>query len=163
MDALISKLEGNKSSSHEGTHILMIGNCQTMKLVQSLESEKDLLIISVARTVDEVIAIAGFEKPDVIIVQTDNVTPFEIFNNTLKTLCRIEMNTRTVILSDNPFRYLSGALKAGVAALLCRKMDNRDLLLIIHEVRSWSHGQPIPNEIISPVNLSGHETKSGGE
>jgi YesN/AraC family two-component response regulator len=127
-----------------------------------LETENQLTI-SEARNDDEVITVAGAETPDVVIALTDNVTPIEDFNNTLATLSRIQLNTKTIIISDNPFRYLRYALKAKVAALLYRKIDNRDLVPIIHEVRTWSHGQPIPTGISSMNNQPGPETKSGGE
>jgi DNA-binding NarL/FixJ family response regulator len=163
MDALISKLEGNLSSIGEGIHVLLVGANETRILRQTLESEGDPLIISEAKTVDEVLAIVGVELPDVIIVLTDYITPVEIFNNTLMTLSKIGMSNRTIVISDNPIRYLSCALKAKVAALLFRKIDNRNLVTIIHEVRTWSHGQPIPSGINCMDNHPGPETKSGGE
>jgi DNA-binding NarL/FixJ family response regulator len=162
MEALTKDYKKNISSCTEGVHILLVGSYQTKKLRQTLETENQLTI-SEARNDDEVITVAGAETPDVVIALTDNVTPIEDFNNTLATLSRIQLNTKTIIISDNPFRYLRYALKAKVAALLYRKIDNRDLVPIIHEVRTWSHGQPIPTGISSMNNQPGPETKSGGE
>ena len=163
MDALISKIEANISSSDEGIHLLLVGTDETRMLRYTLESEGEPLIISEAKTHDELLAIVGIELPDVIIVVTDYITPAEFFNNTLMTLSKIGMSNRTIVISDNPIRYLSCALKAKVAALLFRKIDNRNLVAIIHEVRTWSHGQPIPSGINCMDNHPGPETKSGGE
>jgi hypothetical protein len=79
------------------------------------------------------------------------------------TLSKIEMNARTIVISENPFKYLNSAIKAKVAALLYRKIDIHDLVPIIQEVRAWSHGQPIPDRVLSRDNQPGPETKSGGE
>jgi DNA-binding NarL/FixJ family response regulator len=163
MDALISEFEGNISSSGKEIHILLVGNYQTRRLRKILESEGDSLIISKARNDDEVLASVSIESPDVIIVLTDNRTPIDVFNHTLMTFCRIQMNTRTIIISDNPFKYIRCALKAKVAALLYWKIDNHDLVPIIHEISTWSHGQPIPGGILSMDNQPVPETESGGE
>jgi DNA-binding NarL/FixJ family response regulator len=163
MDALISEYQGNIFSSNEDTHILLVGSYQTRGLRKSLELEGESLIINEARNDTEVLAMASMDSPDVIIVMTDNVTPLEVFNNTLMTLSGIQMNARTIIISENPFNYLNSAIKAKVAALLFRKIDNHNLMPIIQEVRAWSHGRPIPTEMLSRDNKPGLETKSGGE
>jgi DNA-binding NarL/FixJ family response regulator len=163
MDAIILKNKVNTSPSGEGMHILLVGNDQTGKLRRMLEAETGVLVVTEAKNDESLTAIALNGAPDVIIAMTDSITPVETFNITLKTLCRIGMNARTIIISDYPFRYLGYALKAKVAALLYRKIENRDLVHIIHEVRTWSHGQPIPSGISSMDNQPGPETKSGGE
>ena len=163
MDALISEFEGNISSNSKEIHILLVGNYRTGRLRKILKSEGESLIISKARNDDEVLASVSIESPDVIIALTDNRTPIDVFNHTLMTFCRIQMNMRTIIISDNPFKYLRYALKAKVAALLYRKIDNHDLVPIIHEIRTWSHGQPIPDGILSMDNQPVPETTSGGE
>ena len=163
MDALISGFEGNIFSNNEDTHILLVGDYRTMGLRKSLELEGESLIISEAGNDAKALAAVNMDSPDVIIVLTDNVTPLEAFNNTLMTLREIQMNTRTIIISENPFKYLNSAIKAKVAALLYRKIGNQDLMPIIQEVRSWSHGQLIPHKILSRDNQPCPETKSGGE
>jgi DNA-binding NarL/FixJ family response regulator len=163
VDALISEFEGNIFSSNGVTHILLVGNYQTGGLKKSLELEGEFLIISEACNDTETLALASMDPPDVIIVLTDNITPLEVFNNTLMTLSNIEMNTKTIVVSENPFKYLNSAIKAKVAALLYRKIDNRNLMSIIQEVCAWSHGQPIPAKILSREKQPGPETKSGGE
>ncbi len=73
------------------------------------------------------------------------------------------MNARTIIVSENPFKYLNSAIKAKVAALLYRKIDNYYLVPIIQEIHAWSHGQPTPGRILSRDIQPGPETISGGE
>lgn len=163
MDALISEFEGNIFSNNKETHVLLIGNYQTRGLKQSLELEGESLIIIEARNDAETLSIVRMDSPDVIIALTDNVTPIEAFNNSLMTLCERQMNMRTIIISENPFKYLNTAIKTKVAALLHQNIDARNLLPIIQEVRAWSHGQPIPNKTLSRDNQPGPETKSGGE
>jgi DNA-binding NarL/FixJ family response regulator len=121
------------------------------------------LIISEAKNDAEVLAMVSMDSPDVIIAITDDITPIESFNDTLTALCRIHMNTRTIIVSESPFRYLNSAIKAKVAALLYRKIDRQSLVPIIQEVRAWSHGQPIPNNNYSRDTHPGPETEPGGE
>jgi DNA-binding NarL/FixJ family response regulator len=163
MDALISEFEGNFFSSSGDTHVLLIGNYQTRGFKKSLESEGEPLIISEAGNDTEALAMVNMDSPDVIIVLTDNITPLESINNTLMALSKIEMNARTIIISENPFKYLNSAIKAKVAALLYRKINNHELVPIIQEVRAWSHDQPIPARVLSRDNQPGPETKSGGE
>jgi DNA-binding NarL/FixJ family response regulator len=163
MDALISECEGNIFSSNDSTRVLLLGNCQTGIFKKSLESEGESLIIREAGNDTEALAMANMDSPDVIIVLTDNVTPLEAFNNTLMALSKIEMNAKTIIISENPFKFLKSAIKAKVAALLYRKIDTHDLVPIIQEVRARSHGQPIPARVLSRDIQPGPETKSGGE
>ena len=162
MDVLTTELKGNVSSTNEDTHILLVGSNQTKKLKKSLESESESLIVSEAKDDTEIEAMVGVDLPDVIVAVTDSGTSPDIFNKTLLTLCRMEMNTRTIIVSDNPFRFLRCALKSKVAALLYQKIDALDLLPIIKEVRAWSHGQPIPSSIFSRDIQPGPETEPGG-
>ena len=152
MDVLTTELKGNVSSTNEDTHILLVGSNQTKKLKKSLESESESLIVSEAKDDTEIEAMVGVDLPDVIVAVTDSGTSPDIFNKTLLTLCRMEMNTRTIIVSDNPFRFLRCALK----------IDALDLLPIIKEVRAWSHGQPIPSSIFSRDIQPGPETEPGG-
>ena len=163
MDALISEFEGNIFSNNKDTRVLLIGNYRTRGLKQSLELEGESLIINEARNDAETLSIVRMDSPDVIIVLTDNVTPLEAFNNTLMALSKIEMNAKTIIISENPFKFLKSAIKAKVAALLYRKIDTHDLVPIIQEVRARSHGQPIPARVLSRDIQPGPETKSGGE
>jgi AmiR/NasT family two-component response regulator len=163
MDALISEFEGNIFSNNKETRVLLIGNYQTRGLKQSLELEGESLIIREAGNNTDMVAMVGTDMPDVIIVLTANFTPVEDFNHTLTTLCEIQMNMRTIIISENPFKYLNTAIKTKVAALLHRNIDALNLLPIIQEVCAWSHGQPIPAKTLSRDNQPGPETKSGGE
>ena len=163
MDALISEFEGDIFSRNEDIHVLLIGNSQTGGLKKLLEADGESLIISEAGNGTGALSMVSMHSPDVIIVLTDNVTPLEVFNNTLMTLSKIEMNARTIVISENPFKYLNSAIKAKAAALLYRKIDIHDLVPIIQEVRAWSHGQPIPDRVLSRDNQTGPETKSGGE
>jgi DNA-binding NarL/FixJ family response regulator len=163
MDALISEFEGNIFSRNEDTHVLLVGNSQTGVLKKSLEAEGESLIISEAGNDTGALSMVSMHSPDVIIVLTDNVTPLDVLNNTLMALSKTEMNARTIVISDNPFKYLNSAIKAKVAALLYRKIDTHDLVPIIQEVRAWSHGQPIPDRMLFRDNQPGTETKSGGE
>jgi hypothetical protein len=163
MDVLTTELKSNVSSTtNEDTHILLVGSSQTKKLKKSLDSERESMVVSEAKDDSEIEAMVGIDVPDVIIAVTDTGTSPDIFNKTLMILCRLEMNTRTIIVSDNPFRFLRCALKSKVAALLFRKIDNHDLLPIINEVRAWSHGQPIPSSIFSRDIQPGPETEPGG-
>jgi DNA-binding NarL/FixJ family response regulator len=143
MDALIPEFGGSISSHDGAVHILLVGNCRTGRLKKILETEGEFREISEVRNNDEILDSVGNNQPDVIIALTDSETTIEGFDKILLNLSKIHMNTRTIIISDNPFKYLRCALKAKVAALLYRKIDKHDLIPIIREVHNWSHGQPL--------------------
>jgi hypothetical protein len=162
MNTGIDELKNNIALSNDDIHILLVGGSQTRKLKKLLELESESVIVSEAKDNTEIEAMVGIELPDVIVAITEGGTSPDMFNQTLLTLCRMEMNTRTIIVSENPFQFLGYALKSKVAALLCRKIDPLDLLSIIKEVRAWSHGQPIPSSIFSRDIQPGPETEPGG-
>jgi hypothetical protein len=162
MNTGIDELKNNVALINDDIHILLVGGSQTRKLKKSLELKSESVIVSEANDDTEIEAMVGIELPDVIVAITDGGKSPAIFNQTLLTLCRLEMNARTIIVSENPFQFLGCALKSKVAALLCRKIDPLDLLSIIKEVRAWSHGQPISSSIFSRDIQPGHETEPGG-
>jgi len=128
MDVLTTELKGNVSSTNEDTHILLVGSNQTKKLKKSLESESESLIVSEAKDDTEIEAMVGVDLPDVIVAVTDSGTSPDIFNKTLLTLCRMEMNTRTIIVSDNPFRFLRHIIPHFVLIFCSPPSSLRDLI-----------------------------------
>jgi hypothetical protein len=135
----------NNTCPGDGTiNILLVGGNQARKLKKALEFEGEFDNVSEARNDNEIRAGMGYKSPDVIIAVTDDSVSVEDFNRTLAIFSGIKMNENTIIISANPFKYIKGAIKNKVAALVHQQINIKDLVPIIKEVYSWSHGQIVP-------------------
>jgi DNA-binding NarL/FixJ family response regulator len=142
-------MPGHANNSYPGNgaiNILLVGGSQTRKVKKALEFEGEFDNVSEARNDDEILASMDYESPDVIIAVTDDGITVEGFDRTLRNFTGNKMNERTIIISENPFRYFKSAIKNKVAALVHRQINMNDLIPIIHEVYAWSHGQLVPCE-----------------
>jgi hypothetical protein len=115
-------------------NVLLVGKPSADTFRQSLNLKKELFIFRRAVDESELELSVKNDPPDVIISFPDSNPPEESFEGILLLLCRLQMNSRTLVLCDNPFRYLHVVLKAKVAALLCLQIDQHDLEIIIREV-----------------------------
>jgi AmiR/NasT family two-component response regulator len=136
MDALFPEYNSSMPPIDKKIHILLFGHYHTAEIRQTIEEQMESSLITEVTNDQEMVAAITNTAPDVIIVLTDYLTPTEIFNSTLTALINTKMNKRTIIISDNPFSFLSQALDAKVASLLRYGTDSRDLGSIIYQVRT---------------------------
>jgi DNA-binding NarL/FixJ family response regulator len=115
-------------------YVLLVGNDNIKAFRQTLEHESELLSITEASYDSLIPETLKCLTPDVIVVSTDYLTAPEIFSDTLTTLYAMKLNSRTIVVSENPGRYLHDALEAKVAALVSTKTDIPSLILIIREI-----------------------------
>ncbi|MBN1367425.1 MAG: hypothetical protein JW967_05830 [Dehalococcoidales bacterium] len=119
-----------------------------------LESTGEFEIIDKDMCDNEITLWLRVIQPEMVICYIDEKTSLESFLCILIDLHRVKINLRTIILADNPLVYLKYALKTGVAALLHRQIDLRDLTLVIHEICAWYRNPPKPCEyLVGTTNL----------
>lgn len=139
MENITSEFHNSVSPNDSPVRVLLVGNRQMWRLQRILESNGEFQVVGEIKHDEEIATNVCIESPDIIIVLTDAEIPAEVFSETLTILQKMNMNSRTVVLSDNPLACLEYALKAGIAALLYHQISQHDLIQIIHEVYSWSH------------------------
>jgi hypothetical protein len=130
--------------------VLLFNNYRSGELRHQLEATgKFDLINNEDMNIDEMALFVRVKAPDIILFCIDVKTPLKFFRDTLIVLQKLQMNLKTVILADNPLVYLEYALKTGVAALLHRQMDLRDLILVMQEIYAWYQCLPKPCESLA--------------
>lgn len=151
MDKLTSELFDNcVSLSYSPIRIILVDRQDMWGLRQTLDSTAEFQVIDELRHDDPRITDVGIESPDIVVVLADDEIPTEVFYETLVIFQKMHLNSKTIVLADNPTVYLEYAVKAKVAALLYRQISLNDLIPIIHEVYSWSHD--LPNSLETSLN-----------
>jgi hypothetical protein len=134
MQIMYAKFAADDNLRCKPIHVLLVGNNNIKAFRRTLEHESELLSITEASDNTIVTETLNCSIPDVIVVATDYLTLPEVFRNTLTTLYEMKLNSRTIVVSENPGSYLHDALEAKVAALVSTKTDTPSLILIIREI-----------------------------
>jgi len=134
MELLVSGQTGNIINETRRIDALLVGKLPMDDFRRSLKLRNELFIFKHAAEASEFELAIKNDPPDIIMAFPDENPHGESFERKLMTLCRLQMNSRTIVLCDKPFRYLHIALKTKVAALLSLKTDRSDLEIIIREV-----------------------------
>ncbi len=147
MEEIINQYEN--SPTEKTIRVLLFDDSGSGKLQRELESTGKLEILNKRLNEDEIALYMRVNAPEMVIYYVRETASLKSFRDTLIILQNLQMNLRTVILADNPLVYIEYALKTGVAALLHRQMDLRDLILVIHEIYAWYRYLPKPRESLA--------------
>jgi len=153
----------NVPPNNRPIRVLLFRDRQTAELAQITGTDGAIKVVGEARNRDEALVRVARLLPDVILMITDNGTPYIDFSETIRTLCEMQLTGRVMIISRNPAGYLGMAIKARTAALLSRKISSIDLVSALRKVNILSQDSLYPVEILYMRNELYPENWWGGD
>lgn len=130
-----------KMNNNELIRVLLIGGNEAMReqMSQMLSSQEGIILVGEAPGGGgEALAVAKKLCPDVVIMLTDDRMSGMNVIDTTRAITEARLAAKVIIVTENLFRHLATAIKAGAAGLLSRNITQDELLSAIHKIHLWS-------------------------
>ncbi len=127
---------------NEEIRVLIFSENDTKReeLIQTLDSEAGIIVGGKANSDKEIITKAEKRSFDILIISVDNQVSSTRAIEIIRELKQAGLPVQVIIITDNIFRDLAPAVKAGAAGLLATGSSGDELLSAVRGISQWSSG-----------------------
>ncbi len=142
MKTISTTLKLWKKDMNKEIRLLIFSENDTKReeLIQMLDSKAGILVVGKANSGKEIIAKAEKRSFDILIISVDNQVSSTGAIEITRELNQAGMPVQVIIITENIFRDLAPAVKAGAAGLLASDISGDELLSAIRRIDQWSSG-----------------------
>lgn len=142
MKTISTTLKLWKEDMNEEIHLLIFSENDTKReeLVQALDGKTGIVVVGKANSGKEIITKAEKRSFGMLIISVDNQASSARAIEITQELNQAGLLIQVIIITENIFRDLVPAVKAGAAGLLAHGMSDDELLSAIRKLDRWSSG-----------------------